>query len=187
MESSSTPSPSAMQWHSTLHADAFSPHSESSAAVVSFSSREVGGLWMFMEGREVLWGANEWNMGHKSRYFYMFQAVSRAVGCSRAAIAWGLAVLSAPAFWGKEMKPCCAESSALVWREELWHCAVLLLGKGAGKKTTHSRWVKTNHYVREREKVSLTAFPVPKAYYFYGNHSSRRLAVSIFLWSIGVD
>ena len=68
---------------------------------------------MFMEGREVLWGANEWNMGHKSRYFYMFQAVSRAVGCSRAAIAWGLAV------WGKEMKPCCAESSALVWREEL--------------------------------------------------------------------
>lgn len=72
-------------------------------------------------------------LGRKKRYFAAVQTVSRAVGCFRAAPAWGLAAVSdlpAPS-WDNETRARGAESPALVRRG---CCSVRSLQKTRGEE-----------------------------------------------------
>lgn len=101
-----------------------------------------------------------------------FQAVSWAVGWSKVACIWGFGSLvwSVLAFLGRqnEAKWCWEPLVGMVERAAVLSCPLAtednMVRKGADKRTTQSRSIKTNHYFRKekKEKQALQHFQSPK-------------------------
>lgn len=102
----------------------------------------------------------------------MFQAVSWAVGWSRVACIWGFGSLvwPVPAFLGRQNEAmwCWEPLVGMVGRAAVLSCPLAaednMVRKGADKRTTQSRSIKTNHYFRKekKEKQALQHFQSPK-------------------------
>lgn len=166
--------PQSVQWHSGQHAAALAPTSSpnSSPAGISFTSAAFECFW---EMEDEACGANGWSRAQAGKQEEVCLCLT--CPCLPGTMKRDHVVLRALCW--------CSGESCAVRAAPSSHCWRPVERKGASKSTAQGRAVKPDHYFRKEEKVSLTAFPVPKASYFYGNQCSRRLAVS--LWSSGVD